>query len=134
MKRAVNPVTLCRPVGFSHGWLVETERGARTLYLAGQCDYDAAGRVRAHGDLVQQMRGAMENIGHVLGEAEMSYDDIVQLNFFVRSRDDYSLARQGFGEVWKPMCGRHYPAMAMFMVASLFDPDALIEIQGIAAR
>lgn len=134
MKRQINPITLCRPVGFAHGWLVESEAGARTLYLAGQCDYDGLGKVRAVGDLVGQLRGAMENIGHVLREAEMGYDDLVQLNFFVLNRDDYALARRHFGEVWKALVGRHYPAMAMFMVGGLFDPDARIEIQGIAAR
>ncbi|MFO1053779.1 MAG: RidA family protein [Planctomycetota bacterium] len=134
MKRPINPITLCRPVGFAHGWLVEGERGARTLYLAGQCDYDAAGLVRSRGDLVAQLKGAMENIGHVLRDAEMGFDDLVQLNFYVRSRDDYATARREFGQIWKLLCGRHYPAMAMFMVVSLFDPDALIEIQGIAAR
>ena len=63
-----------------------------------------------------------------------SYEDLVQLNFYVTSRDDYATARRAFGKVWKELCGRHYPAMAMFMVVSLFDPDARIEIQGIAAQ
>ena len=39
-----------------------------------------------------------------------------------------------FGAIWKKHCGKHYPGMAMFQVVSLFDPDALIEVQGIAAR
>jgi enamine deaminase RidA (YjgF/YER057c/UK114 family) len=134
MKRAINPAELCRPVGFQHGWLVESGGGARTLYLAGQCDYDQAGAVRHRGDLVGQLRGAMENIGHVLRDAGMTFDDVVQLDFYVRSRDDYATARREIGAAWKALCGRHYPAMAMFMVVSLLDPDALIEIQGIAAQ
>ena len=134
MKRAINPAELCRPVGFQHAWLVTTESEAKTLYLAGQCDYDEQGRVRARGDLVGQLRGAMQNIGFILRDAGLAFDDVVQLNFYVRSRDDYAGARKAIGEVWKSLCGRHYPAMAMFMVSSLLDPDALIEIQGIAAR
>ena len=63
----------------------------------------------------------------------MEFADVVQLNFFVRSRDDYATARREFGRVWRRYCGTHYPAMAMFMVSSLFDVEALIEIQGIAA-
>ncbi len=63
----------------------------------------------------------------------MEFTDVVQLNLYVRSRDDYAAARREFGQVWRKYCGKHYPAMAMFMVASLYDPDALIEIQGIAA-
>ena len=63
----------------------------------------------------------------------MGFDDVVQLNFYVRSCDDYATARREFGRVWREVCKRHYPAMAIFEVNSLLDPDALIEIQGIAA-
>jgi enamine deaminase RidA (YjgF/YER057c/UK114 family) len=76
---------------------------------------------------------ALANIGSVLREAGMEFADIVQLNFFVRSRNDYATARREFGRVWRAHCDRHFPAMAMFMVQGLFDVDALIEIQGIAA-
>ncbi len=132
-KRPINPEELCAPIGFAHAWLVENG-GARTLYLAGQCGYDKAGKVACKGDLVRQLEVAMESIGLCLRDAEMDYEDVVQLNFYVRSRNDYDTARREFGRVWKGLCGKHYPAMAMFMVSSLFDPDALIEIQGIAAQ
>lgn len=131
-RRAIDPDTLAAPVGFAHGWLVEAA-DTRTLYLAGQCGYDRDGRIVEPGDLVGQLRRAMRNVGDVLRAAEMDFSHVVQLNFFVTSRDDYALARREFGQVWKELCGRHFPAMAMFMVVSLFDPAARIEIQGIAA-
>lgn len=132
MRRAVNPADLAPPVGFAHGWLVE--HGAQqTLYLAGQCGYDAAGKVAQPGDLVAQLDRALANVGCVLRDAGMTFADVVQLNFYVTSRNDYATARRAFGEVWRRHCGRHYPGMAMFQVVSLFDPQALIEIQGIAA-
>ena len=134
MKTPIDPEELADPVGFAHGWLVESAGGARTLYLAGQCGHDRAGKVRSRGDLVAQMRDALANIGLVLRDARMRFEDVVQLNFFVRSRDDYATARKELGRVWRELCGKHYPAMAMFMVSSLLDPDALIEIQGIAAE
>jgi len=107
--------------------------GGKTLYLAGQCAHDREGALVGQGDLVRQLDVALSNIGAVLRDAGMEFTDVVQLNFFVRSRDDYATARREFGRVWRGHCGVHYPAMAMFMVSSLFDPDALIEIQGIAA-
>ena len=85
------------------------------------------------GDLVAQLNKALANIGEVLKDAEMEFSDIVQLTFFVCSRDDYAIARREFGEVWRNHGGKHYPAMAVLMVAGLFDPHALIEVQGIAA-
>jgi hypothetical protein len=70
----------------------------------------------------------------IMGLWFMVSPGIVQLNFYVLNRNDYAHARREFGRVWKSLCGRHYPAMAMFQVVSLYDPLALIEIQGIAAR
>lgn len=132
-KRAINPPELAAPVGFAHAWLVENPAGS-TLYLAGQCGYDQAGVVVHKGDLVGQLDQAMGNIGVILRDAGMTFADVVQLNFYVTRRDDYAHARKAFGQVWKKHCGRHFPGMAMFQVVSLFDPEARIEIQGIAAR
>ncbi len=129
--QAINPGTLSEPIGFAHGVL---STGSSTLWLAGQCGYDRAGKIVESGDLVGQLDRAMGNIGDVLKEAEMEFANIVQLNFFVTSRDDYAVARREFGRVWKRHCGAHFPAMALFMVAGLFDLDALIEIQGVAVR
>lgn len=132
-KRPINPADLAEPVGFAHGWLVEGSDTA-TLYLAGQCAYDQAGAMQREGDLAGQLECAMRNIGSVLRDSGMSFDDVVQLNFFVLSRHDYATARREFGRIWKELCGRHFPAMALFQVGALYDPLALIEIQGIAAR
>ncbi len=132
-KRPVNPLDLSAPIGFAHGWLVE--HGAqRTLYLAGQCGYDPSGAIETKGDVVAQLDRALANIGCILRDAEMAFEDVVQLNFYVTSRNDYATARKAFGKVWRRHCGKHYPGMAMFQVVSLFDPEALIEVQGIAAR
>ncbi len=131
-KRAINPGSLAPPVGFAHGWLVESG-GLSTLYFAGQCGYDLAGRVTSRGDLVAQTDQAMSNLGCVLEDAGLGYEDVVQLNFYLRSGEDYHAARKELGGVWRRYCGSHYPAMAMFVVVSLYDPDAVIEIQGIAA-
>ena len=132
-KRQVNPVELADPIGFAHAWLVE-QGEHRTLYLAGQCGYDKVGRVAAPGDLVAQLDQALANIGLILRDAGLAFADVVQLNFYVTSRDDYASARSAFGQVWRRHCGKHFPGMAMFQVVSLFDPEARIEVQGVAAR
>ncbi len=132
-KRPINPAELAAPIGFAHAWLVEHEP-QKTLYLAGQCGYDAHGVVESPGDLVAQLDRALANLGIVLRDAQMEFADVVQLNFYVTSRDDYAAARKAIGGVWRRHCGKHYPGMAMFQVVSLFDPAALVEVQGIAAR
>jgi enamine deaminase RidA (YjgF/YER057c/UK114 family) len=132
-KTPVNPADLAPPIGFAHAWLVEHGE-QRTLYLAGQCGYDANGAIVERGDLVGQLDRALQNIGAVLRDAQMTFADVVQLNFYVTSRDDYAAARKELGRVWRRHCGKHYPGMAMFQVVSLFDPEARIEVQGIAAQ
>jgi enamine deaminase RidA (YjgF/YER057c/UK114 family) len=131
-RRPINPPELAAPIGFAHAWLVESP-GLRTLYLAGQCGYDRNGAIVEPGDLPAQLDRALANLAAVLQAAAMRFDDVVQLNLYLRNRNDYAAARAEIGRLWRARCGRHYPAMAMFMVASLYDPDALVEIQGIAA-
>ena len=80
--------------------------GAKTLYLAGQCGHDGEGALVGRGDLVKQLDVALGNIGAVLRDAEMEFGDVVQLNFFVRSRDDYATARREFGRVWRGQLAR----------------------------
>ncbi len=130
-KRPINPSDLADLHGFAHAWLVEST-DQRTLYLAGQCGSDQAGKIVAPGDLAAQLDTAMANIGCVLRDAGMRLSDIVQLNLFVRRRDDYATARHQLGQLWRQRSGRLYPAMAMFVVQDLHHADALIEIQGIA--
>ena len=132
-KRPINPETLCAPIGFAHAYLVEAG-DSRTLYLAGQCGHNPNGKILHTGDLVGQTTQALENIGAILSEARMEFSDIVQLNFYVTSRDDYATARRDLGAIWRKHFDRHFPAMAVVGVTALYDPDALIEIQGIAAR
>ena len=133
MKRRIDPPELAPPVGFAHGWLVETPV-QDTLYLAGQCAHDAEGRIVAPGDLVAQFDRALANVAVVLAAAGMAPEDLVQLELFVRSRDDYVRHRKELGEVWRRRFGKHYPAMALFEIAALLDEEALVEVRGVAVR
>ena len=128
-QRVINPSALARPSGFSHGILTE---GGRMLFLAGQTGSDASGRIAAPGDLVRQFDLAIANLGAVVAEAGGKPADVVKLNVFVRSRDDYVAKLKPLGEVFRKHFGRHYPTMALFEVSGLFQTDALVEVEGIA--
>ncbi|HEU5438027.1 MAG TPA: RidA family protein [Ktedonobacterales bacterium] len=128
-KEIINPPGLARPRGFSHG-IVTT--GGRLLFLAGQDASDADGRIVAPGDLVAQMERALANLRTVVEAAGGQMADIVKLNIFVRDRDDYVAHHKGLGEVWRRFFGDYYPALALFQVVAFFQPDALIELEGMA--
>lgn len=44
----------------------------------------------------------------------------------------YRAHSREIGQVWRRLVGKHYPAMAAIGVSRLWDPEALVEIQGYA--
>ncbi len=128
-KHIINPSSLARPVGFSHGILTS---GGRLLFLAGQTGSDAGGRILAPGNLVAQYEQILRNLQTVVEEAGGTMQHITKLNIFVRSRDDYLAHRRELGLTHRSFFGAYYPAMALFEISRLLQDDALIEIEGLA--
>jgi enamine deaminase RidA (YjgF/YER057c/UK114 family) len=128
-KAIINPATLVRPSGFSHGVLVT---GGRLLFLAGQTASDAEGRILAPGDLVAQYRQVLHNLQTVVEAAGGQMQDIVKITIFVRDRDDYRSRLKALGSVHKAFFGAYYPATALFEISRFFQDEALIEIEGLA--
>ena len=117
----VNPAKLGKPVGFSHGVVYS---GGRLLFLGGQNG--------GEGPFATQFERALERILEVVREAGGRPEHIGVLNIFVTSRKEYGAARKRIGAAWKRLMGRHYPAMAMYEVKSLWEPSAKVELEGIA--
>src|SRR5216683_4613903 len=128
-KTIINPLTLARPRGFSHGVLVT---GGRLLFLAGQTASDAEGRIVAPGDLVAQYEQVLRNLKAVVEAAGGKMQDIVKINIFVRNRDDYLAHLKPLGQVHRSFFGNYYPATALFEISRFFQDEALIEIEGMA--
>jgi enamine deaminase RidA (YjgF/YER057c/UK114 family) len=129
MKEIINPPELAPPRGFNHGVIVE---GGRLLMLAGQDASDAEGRIVAPGELVAQYEQVVRNLKAVVEAAGGELPDIVKLNIYVIDREAYRAQLKALGEIHRSYFGRHYPAMALFEVKGLFNPDAMIEMEGIA--
>ena len=128
-RELINPPNLIAPRGFTHGILVT---GGKLLFLAGQDASDAEGRIVAPGDLVAQFEEALRHLVAVVEAAGGNATDIVDLTIFVKSRDEYVARLKALGEVYRRFFGGYYPAMALFEVGGFFQPDALVEIKGIA--
>jgi enamine deaminase RidA (YjgF/YER057c/UK114 family) len=128
-KTIINPATLPRPRGFSHGILVS---GGQLLFLAGQTGSDAGGNIVAPGDLVAQYEQVLRNLKTVVEAAGGKMQDIVKINIFVRDRDDYLAHLKPLGKVHRSFFGDYYPATALFEISRFFQDDALIEIEGMA--
>lgn len=128
-RKIINPPGLPPPRGFNHGILVS---GGRLLFLAGQDASDPAGNIVAPGDLVAQFEQVLKNFKAVVEEAGGAMQNIVKLNIFVKSRDDYVANLKPLGRVFRQYFGDHYPAMALFEVSAFFRQDNLIELEGMA--
>lgn len=121
--RQVNPESLLPPVGFSHA--VVASHG-RTVYLGGQTGHHGDGTLDE--GLVAQFGQALRNLVTALDEAGGEVEDIVSVQLFVTDVAAYRAAPKDLGRAYRDVLGKHFPAMALFGVSELYDPDALVEI------
>lgn len=125
----INPDELGRPSGFSHAVSV-TER--RLVFLAGQIGVDRDGKVVA-GGVVAQFEQALANLLTALVAAGGRPEDLVSVTLYIIDVEDYQAHGKEIGAVWRKLAGTEYPAMAGVGVTRLWFPEALVEIQGVAA-
>ena len=115
----VNPPELPEPVGFAHAVVA-----AGAVYLGGQT---------GEGDsLVEQFDSAAGKIVTALKAAGGEPDNLVSLVIYTTDIAEYRAATGELGEVWRRHFGRRYPAMALIGVSALFEPEARVELMGVA--
>lgn len=110
---------------YSQGVLVE---GGRTLYIAGQLPIDPqTGSLVGDGDIRVQTERALDNIGAILQEVGMGFDDMVKVGIFLANFDDFG----GVNEIYGRRFSDSPPARTTVQIAS-FPMGFLIEIDAIA--
>ena len=124
----VNPASLPAPSGFAHA-VVAT--GGRLVFLAGQTALDASGAV-AGTALAGQFEQALANLLTALAAAGGAPADLASLTVYTTDLAGYREHGREIGLVWRRLVGHDYPAMAAIGVSRLWDPEALIEVQGFA--
>ena len=125
----INPSELARPSGFSHAVSVTA---SRMVFLAGQVGMDRDGTV-VSGGVVAQFERALANLLTALAAAGGRPGDLVSLTIYIVDLADYQAHGKEIGAVWRRLAGTEYPAVAGVGVARLWDPEALVELQGVAA-
>jgi enamine deaminase RidA (YjgF/YER057c/UK114 family) len=124
----INPAKLGRPSGFSHAVAVTA---GRMVFLAGQIGLGRDGKL-VSGGVVAQFEQALANLLIALGAAGGHPGDLVSLTIYLVDLEDYQARAKEIGAVWRRLAGAEYPATAGVGVARLWEPGALVEIQGIA--
>jgi enamine deaminase RidA (YjgF/YER057c/UK114 family) len=123
---AINPATLPTPSGYSHGTL-----SGNTLHLGGQTALDGDMKI-VPGGIVEQFRQAFGNVLTTLRAAGGVPADLVSITIFLTDIPDYQAHGREIGRVWRELAGPVYPAMAGIGTTALWQPEAMIEILGVA--
>jgi enamine deaminase RidA (YjgF/YER057c/UK114 family) len=121
--RIVNPAGLLPPIGFSHAVVAAP---GRLVQLGGQTGHHADGRLPD--GLVPQFEAAISNLMVALRAVGAAPEHLTALQIYVCDMAGYRESLPALGAAYRRHLGRHYPAVALLGVASLFDPDALVEL------
>jgi enamine deaminase RidA (YjgF/YER057c/UK114 family) len=124
----INPAELGRPSGFSHAVAMTA---GRMVFLAGQIGLGRDGKLAS--GVVAQFEQALANLLVALAAAGGHPGDLVSLTIYIVDLEDYQAHAKEVGAAWRRLAGAEYPATAAVGITRLWEPDALVEIQGIAA-
>ena len=116
----VNPPELPEPVGFAHAVVA-----GRSVYLGGQTGDGET--------LVEQFDSAAGRLVTALRAAGGEPDQLVSLVVYTTEIEEYRASTRELGEVWRRHFGKRYPAMALIGVSALVEPEARVELMGVAA-
>jgi enamine deaminase RidA (YjgF/YER057c/UK114 family) len=115
-----------RPRGYANGIAAE----GRMVFVAGQIGWDEEQRFEA--GLAEQVRRTLANVLAVLAEAGGGPEHVARLTWYVTDREAYLRELEPIGAAYRELMGRHYPAMAVVVVAGLIEPEAQVEIEATA--
>lgn len=99
------------------------------VFISGQVAIDPSTGERAPDDVAMQARQIMENVGAILGDAGLTYQDIVKTTIFLVDMAEFALVNEVYGAYF----GATPPARSTIGVAAL--PGGFrVEIEVIASR
>jgi len=124
----VSPAGWPRPSGYSDGM---SARG-RLVVTAGQIGWNPDSMQFESDDFAAQCTQAFRNVMAVLDAAGARGEHLVRLTWYVTSREEYTAALREVGRAYREVVGRHFPAMAVVIVAGLVEPRAKVEIEAMA--
>ncbi len=107
---------------------VATEAGG-FVFLSGQVGLDPAAKSVVDGGVVAECHQVMRNIGAILGDLGLGYDDVVKTTIFLADMGDYAAVN----EVYGGYVGDAKPARSTVQVAGL-PLGVQVEIEVVAAR
>ncbi len=115
-----------------HGYSDAVVGRGRVLVTAGMVGWDPRTHEFASDDLVEQVRQALENVVAAVAAAGGNVHSIVRLTWYVVDRESYVNRQREIGAAYRAVMGKHFPAMAVLVVAGLVESRARVEIEATA--
>jgi enamine deaminase RidA (YjgF/YER057c/UK114 family) len=104
-------------------------RGSRLVCFAGQVALAPDFSIIGEGDLAEQTRAAMRNLGVALEAAGATWDDIVRRTIYTLHPTEFEVITKAIEEV---TASDQHPAQTILGVTGLALPGLLIEIEATA--
>jgi enamine deaminase RidA (YjgF/YER057c/UK114 family) len=124
----LQPSGWAAPRGYANG----VAASGRIVVTAGQIGWDPATGEFASDDFAAQTAQALRNVAAVLAEAGAGPEHLVRLTWYVTDREAYLASTRDVGRAYREIFGRHFPAMAVVVVAGLLEARARVEIEATA--
>jgi len=125
----LNPKGLERPLGYAH---VAKVTGGNIVYVAGQAPFDENGQVVGKGDFVEQFAQVIRNLKTAVEAAGGRPNQYAVLTIYITDLQAYLNEKNALGGVYREVFGKYFPAITLVQVGSLYNPDCMVEISGIA--
>ena len=120
----VNSKKIAPAIGpYSHAVVIND-----VMYTSGMIPLTIDGHVVSE-NVKEQTVQVMKNIGDLLSEKKLNYDNIIKSTIFIKDMDDFPIINEVYGEYFK---GR-LPARSCVEVSRL-PKDVKVEIEVIASR
>lgn len=105
-------------------------RGTKLIFVAGQEPEDVNGKLVGKGDLAAQANQVFANLGRALAAAGAQPNQVAKITIYVvNHRRDYLPIIE---EARVSLFGGHKPADVLVGIATLSNPDYLIEVDAVA--
>jgi enamine deaminase RidA (YjgF/YER057c/UK114 family) len=128
--RKINPASMKQPTkSYSNGILIPLG-SAKLMFVTGQLAQDSSGNVVAPNDVIEQTKYILGHISDILAEAEMTLDDVVKVQIFVKNIEDSAQISKIRDEAFI----NSKPASTMVEVTRFLKPEYCVEIEVTAVK
>lgn len=129
-----NPAVILQPEGWlpPKGYANGIAAQGRLVFTAGQIGWNPETCQFETDDFVAQTAQALKNVAAVLQAAGAEPRHLVRLTWYITDKAAYLGRQREIGRAYREVMGKHFPAMAVVVVAGLLESRAKVEIEATA--